>query len=77
MLSHLCVTDARELVMLCLSLKPSDRPSLDAILSHPWMRRSDGVSSSSDVDSSDVTMHATSRSDSELSTMSSDSCVSR
>jgi serine/threonine protein kinase len=30
-------TEVRDLISQCLSMRPGDRPSLDAILRHPWM----------------------------------------
>ena len=30
--------EAKDLVQKCLALRPSDRPSLEEIVDHPWMR---------------------------------------
>lgn len=30
--------EARDLVQKCLALRPSDRPSLEEIVDHPWMQ---------------------------------------
>jgi len=62
--------DAKHLVMLCLSQKPSERPTLDAILMHPWMTRNDDDADlAMDSVANDVTsMHVSLRSDSESST---------
>jgi len=39
--------EVRELIGQCLSMRPSDRPSLQAILRHPWMF---GASAADDAD---------------------------
>lgn len=39
--------DAKDLIRKCLSVKPSERPSLDDVLSHPWMCTLDQASTSS------------------------------
>ena len=31
------LSDVQDLIRKCLSIRPSDRPSVEDILSHPWM----------------------------------------
>jgi len=40
--------EVKDLISQCLSLKPAERPSLEGLLSHPWMRMGEFYSSSDD-----------------------------
>jgi len=58
--------DARDLVLRCLALKPSSRPSLDDIRKHPWLcgsgsGDSSDASGSSDVETTTSSQHHQSR----------------
>ncbi|KAJ7997651.1 hypothetical protein DPEC_G00214340 [Dallia pectoralis] len=46
--------ECQQLIQLCLCLRPSDRPTLEQILDHPWMR---ATTNDSKTDGCDVTLH--------------------
>ena len=37
---HLYFSEAQDLIQKCLSIRPSDRPTVEEILEHPWLRDS-------------------------------------
>lgn len=49
--------DVKDLVRKCLAIKPADRPTLEEILAHPWMKV--GTASDSDDSSLDSTTSST------------------
>ncbi|XP_010903079.1 serine/threonine-protein kinase pim-3 [Esox lucius] len=47
-------TECQQLIKLCLCLRPSDRPTLEQIFDHPWMR---ATTNDSKTEGCDITLH--------------------
>lgn len=54
LLCFLLVTECQQLIAWCLSQQPSDRPTLEQILIHPWVKSAEGQQ----VDSGGLALHS-------------------
>ena len=38
MVNILSISDVKDLIQKCLSVRPQDRPSIEEVIQHPWLQ---------------------------------------